>query len=456
MVFDAIMEQAAKVLPVSAMVRSILENCLSAQALDELFEQHRRFQYKRTLLFSTVVHLLTVVVSKVYPSMSAAVTAMQERLDVSDTSIWNKLNGTDPEVSAALVRTSANRLSEIMDGLGSLPNSLLTGYRIRILDGNCIASSEHRLKALRETSSGPLPGKVLAILDPQRRLVIQIIPCLDGHAQERSLLPSVYPSMAKGDLWIADRNFCTTEFFAQAQRRSIAVILREHKSLPWNPATEPALADSSGKLFEQSVTIPTADGNQVPARRIVLHLPKATRDGDKHITLLTTLPSEHASAQQIADLYAERWTIEAHFGMMSRALSAEIPTLGYPKAAILALAVGFVAANIIALIHAALQAAHPNVDIEQSVSDIRIAEEVQRTYDGMMAMSGEDAWVPFQMLSVPAMVVWLLRCAESISLPRFRKAGRGPKKSQPPRSLHQGSTHVSTARLLHVQQGAKS
>jgi|SRR5277367_3978345 len=455
MVFDAIIELAAKALPISAMVRSLLENCLSAEILDDLFEEYRRCQYMRTLLFSTIVQLLSVVVCKVYPSMNAAVVAMHERLNVSDTSIWNKLNGTDPEVSAALVKTSAQRLGEIMDGLGSLPEPLLGGYRTRILDGNCIEASEHRLEPLRSIASGPLPGKVLAVLDPQRHLIVDIIPCLDGHAQERSLLPALFPLISAGDLWIADRNFCTTEFFAQASARSAAVIIREHKNLPWILAGEAVLADSSGKIFEEPIKIPTADGGYIHARRIVARLPKPTRDGDRHITLITTLPREHASAAQVLDLYAKRWTIETHFGMMSRALAAEIPTLGHPKAAILALAVGFVCANIIGLIHATLQAAHPNVNIDQSVSDIRIAEEVQRTYDGMVAMSGNDAWAPFQTFSAAMMVAWLLRCAANVALPRFRKSSRGPKKQGPPRSLYKNSPHVSTARLLQIQRVTK-
>jgi hypothetical protein len=42
---------------------------------------------------------------------------------------------------------------------------LLPGYRLKYLDGNCLAASEHRLKPLRETSAGPLPGKSLGSVD---------------------------------------------------------------------------------------------------------------------------------------------------------------------------------------------------------------------------------------------------------------------------------------------------
>jgi hypothetical protein len=449
MVFDAIVEQAAERLPVSGMVRSLLENCLNDSFVDGIFAEYRRLQYERDLLFSTIVGLMSVVVCKVYPSIHAAVVATKERLGVSITAIYNKLNGTDPEVSAALLKISAERMAELIDGFGSLP-PLLPGYRTLVLDGNCIKASEHRLEVVREISSGPLPGKALVLFDPQRDLAIDMVPCEDGHAQERSLLAPIYARMAADDLVIADRNFCITEIFRQAQERSAAVIIREHKLLPWSPLTELVAVDSCGKLFEQSIRVHLADGGYVKARRIVVHLDQATRDGDMSIALITTLRADHASAAKVADLYTDRWTIEAHFGMISRAFAAEIPALGYPKAALLALAVGFVAANVLAVIKAALRTAHPQANIEQDVSSIKIAEDVQRTYEGMMAMSGAAAWAVFQALSLSEMIVWLLRCAGNVVLTRYRKTGRGPKKPRPQR--HGSTPHVSTARLLQQRK----
>ncbi|WP_228060506.1 MULTISPECIES: hypothetical protein [unclassified Coleofasciculus] len=35
-----------------------------------------------------------------------------------------------------------------------------------------------------------------------------------GHAQERSLLPNILATVEEGDVWIADRNFCTMNFLS--------------------------------------------------------------------------------------------------------------------------------------------------------------------------------------------------------------------------------------------------
>ena len=83
---------------------------------------------------------------------------------------------------------------------------------VKILDGNVLAATEHRLKVLRQTNSAPMPGKSLVVLDPALMLAIDVFPCEDGHAQERSLLTDVLPSVEAEDVWIADRNFCTNKF----------------------------------------------------------------------------------------------------------------------------------------------------------------------------------------------------------------------------------------------------
>ena len=58
--------------PVAVMVRATLENAFSAPALDRLFVCTAEQQYTRTLLFSTVVELMTTVVLRQEQSLHAA------------------------------------------------------------------------------------------------------------------------------------------------------------------------------------------------------------------------------------------------------------------------------------------------------------------------------------------------------------------------------------------------
>jgi hypothetical protein len=65
---------------------------------------------------------------------------------------------------------------------------------------------------LSSIPSVPLPGHALVILDPALMLAIDVFACEDGHAQERALLSRVLATVTSGELWIADRNFCTLGF----------------------------------------------------------------------------------------------------------------------------------------------------------------------------------------------------------------------------------------------------
>src|SRR4051794_17620315 len=106
MLLGAVFERFVAKSPVSVMVQGALEHALNAAQLDELFERHAREQYTRELLFSTAVDLLTQAVCGVRKSVHAAYQAAEEPIGVSLTSVYNKLQGVEPAVSAELVRHS--------------------------------------------------------------------------------------------------------------------------------------------------------------------------------------------------------------------------------------------------------------------------------------------------------------------------------------------------------------
>src|SRR5205807_1039619 len=124
-----------------------------------------------------------------------------EQMPVSDQSVYNKLQHVEPAVSAALVHDSAQRVAPVIQALRAALPPLLPGYRVRFLDGNHLAATEHRLPELRQTWAAPLPGLVLAILDQEQRTVTDVLLSEDGQAQERSLLADLYPLVRAGDLW---------------------------------------------------------------------------------------------------------------------------------------------------------------------------------------------------------------------------------------------------------------
>jgi hypothetical protein len=113
-IFDAFVKES----PISVMMRGLMEAVFRPQRLDAIFESHSKLQYARELLFSTLVSLLSLVVCGVHPSVNAAYKAKAEALNVSRGALYQKLNGVETEVSAALLRETASELGQFIERMG--------------------------------------------------------------------------------------------------------------------------------------------------------------------------------------------------------------------------------------------------------------------------------------------------------------------------------------------------
>ena len=266
MLLNDVFERFAQDSPVPVMVRALLENTLSPQSVDELFENVAERQYTRTLLFSSVVDLMGLVVNRIHPAVNAAFHARAETIGVAIKSVYNKLDNLEPVLSAALVGTTAERMETIVTTMVATLPPLLPGYRVRILDGNHLAATEHRIKELRTMRAGALPGQALVVLDPSLMLVTDVILCEDGHAQERSLLDQVLELVRAKDVWIDDRNFCTTSFLFGIARREAFFVVRQHAAtLHWEFTGKKRACGriETGKVFEQTVRLSNPDTGEI-------------------------------------------------------------------------------------------------------------------------------------------------------------------------------------------------
>jgi IS4 transposase len=440
--------------PVSVMARGALERLLSPKWVDEVFEANSRGQYTRNLLFSSVFTLMVRVVFGFAKSVRRAYLPKAEAIAVSLAAVYSKLLGIEPATSAALVRESGRTSARMVRELGGCRPAWLPGYRIRILDGNALASTQHRIKELRTLGAGALPGKALVVYDPESGCVLDAVPCEDGHAQERALLTDILASVQAGDLWIEDRNFCTRRFLFGVVSRRGHLLVREHRNLPVVEVgpERPGGDTETGRVSEQDVDVHHEDGQQtLRLRRMIVRLHSQTRDGDRVIHLLTTLPTT-IEATTIANLYRGRWRIETAFQELERDLHSEINTLGYPRAALFAFCVAIVAYNIIALVYGALRAQHGATRIEEEFSHYYLADELQMTHAGMMIAIPEPHWTAFAEMTDKELAATLLFLSARVNLKMFPKTRRGPKKP-PPKKVHDPNTpHVSTARILAARK----
>jgi hypothetical protein len=432
------------------MVRAAMENILAPTFIDGIFRSTATVQSQRQLLFSTIVEVMCLVVCKIKPSVNAAFVHLEDGINVSAKSVYNKINKVEPEVSRQLVCQSAARVKAVIAEMGVVNESPIPGYKVRIIDGNHHPASEHRLSVLRDVAAAPLPGLSLVVFDPVHGIVLDCLPCEDGHKQERALIPGILNEIELGTVWIADRNFCTCTFMFELALHEAYFVVRRHAqtSVELKGALRECGSVSTGKVFEQLVVVTDCNGEKLNCRLITLVLDQPTRDGDLQIQILTNLP-ESVSALVIAESYRSRWKIENVNLELMKHFASEQTSLGNPPATLFAFCVSIVAFNLVQLIHISLRAAHGEEATVNKISNYYLAHALQGGWESTHLIE-ESFWIrKYSNLTAKQLATELIRIATSVKLSQFRKSKRGPKLPATPRTRYKNTPHVSTYSLLN-------
>ena len=443
---DEILQRFTEKSPIAVLVHATLVRAIGDSTLDELFERHADTQYTRELTFSTLARLMTQVVFRTYPSVHAAYKKSDD-IPVSITSIYNKLNGLETNVSQAVVAETAASLEEILSALpgGPAGDEPVQGLRLRTLDGNCLAGTDRRLACLRGSGAAALPGKSLAVRDGRTGLISEIIPCEDAYVCERALYPLVLPLVRPDELWVADRNFCTADYMHGIEGRGACFVVRHHAGTKLQPLEPESRRRSHGGgiISEQRVR-----AGAVECRCIIIRLKQPLRDGTTELRLLTNLPKSRVSARRVSEIYRGRWKIETAFFELTTSLECEIDTLGYPKAALFGFALAVVAYNLLVTNRAALAAGlGEEVGAAESLSSYHMATEVAAVSQGLTIAVPPGVWQQFVEMTVAQFATWLYETARQIDWRKYSKSPRGPKKAAAVTRTSRGA-HRATAREL--------
>jgi Transposase DDE domain len=443
--------------PVSVMVRGTLERVFDPEKLEQVFSDNALLQYTRELTFAQCVGLRSDVVFRLVPSVGAWYKAHQDEVPVTRQAVYDKLKHLELPTAAGLVAYAGRAVGACLQQMPSPPSPVLSGYRVRVLDGNHLAGTEHRVKDLRRYRAAALPGHALVFYDPQWAVATDVLPCEDAYAQERALLPEVIPMVAKQDCLVADRNFCTLGFLFGIARQGAFFVIRHHASnvvvQPQGPRRGVGHDARGQALYEQVGCLTEPDtGATLVVRRITVQLLTPTRDGETELHILTNLPVADASAAQISTLYADRWSIETAFHHLTVDLACEVDTLGYPKAALLGFCVALVAYNVVALVKGALRAAHGTEYVKDQLSMYYLTLEVAQVATGMEIAVGIEPWEIFRQMNTAEFATTLVAIAQRLDTKKYTKHPRGPKKQPPHKLSGKHQTHVSTARILAMRR----
>jgi Transposase DDE domain len=454
MVLPAILNPFVKDAPAAVMTRIALDWIIDGTPLDELLQEVADGQYQREFALSHFVQVMLDVACGFRPTPRAAFLRRELQRVASISAFYRKLGRMEPGVTEDIVRRTARRARQLIVAGGGLLPEPIPGYSARILDGNVLTGTEHRIEPLRTTGSAGLPGMSLAVYEPASGLILDLILEEDAHCQERALVDRV--TAEPGQLWIADRNFCIRSLLFRIARAGAPYLVRWHRStLPFRATSRlrPRGRCASGRIFEQAVEVEDGDGVAHSLRRIVLELDEPTRDGETQIVLMTNLPAEVAAAACCA-AYAGRWQIEGHYQTMTDLLHCEVPTLGRPRAALFGFSMAAVAGNALAVLKGNLRVAHGE-EMAAEVSDFALVDEVAEVYPGMMVAVPPAAWPRVAVSDAVEVAGVLNDLAERVPVHRMLRCRRGPKKPRPKRSRGNRVHHVSNKKLLDRARGIR-
>jgi hypothetical protein len=443
----SIMDRFVQKNPLAVMTRCIAQS-LMGEKLDRVFEQNRSQQYDDTIKFSTVAVSMAEITLGTVENRHQAYRKYEAELRTSAVAYYGKLNRTEPQISEAVVRYSAEQAATLLAHLNFQPWDVLPGYRCFSLDGNHLQKTQKRLKETRGLCAAPLPGTVVGRFDHQTGLFDQAYLLEDAHAQESTVLDRVLEDLSKNDLVIADRHFCIVRFLLKLAARNGFFVIRQHGRLKGKLLGKRKRVGKidSGIVYEQRLEISEGD-ETLEVRRITVELVEPTRDGDTEIHVLSNVPADDADGCVLAQLYRDRWEIENAFYVLTMTLKCESPANCYPRCALFQFCMAMFAYNCRQVLLAALYAEHEQEDVE-AMSQYQVALDIVSPMEGMLTAIPEEEWTDLIPRRVDGIARFLRDVSRHVDVRSYRKSVRGPKKPPPKRKRCKAGTHVSTHRLL--------
>jgi hypothetical protein len=446
---DPLFQAFAQSRPVATMAQLALRHLLEDQALRQVFQDHAQAPREAIIPFPALTPMMASVVLGQEPSVNAAIKKKLGDLRASHQAVYGKLQRVETRTSRGLVQYSFARVAAAQRRFGPRGRAEVAGDQTRILDGNHLAATDHRLRETRDSTAAPLPGKTLVVYSPRHDAIVDGFPIEDGRAQERSALGAVPATVRARQLWVADRNFCTLPLLYGLAAAQAAFIIRQHGQLIGTPLGPPRRrgATATGRIEEQKFRLPAHDGRTLVIRRVIVHLRQPTRDGERVLYLLTNLPKASAAAAAVAEPDRLRWRIETVMQHLTQSLRCEVQPLCYPKAALFGFALALVMSNALSIVLAAIDAAH-GPDTRRTLSYFALALEIAQATDGMWVALPASRGQAVVEAAPATFARQMLRIAHGMDLRSSAKGLRGPKKPKPKPTHMRRNVHVSTKKLL--------
>lgn len=351
-------------LPLAEAVLTVLQYVWREEDLRRLFDQHRGTGSEVSVTFAQLVELVVNAILEHQGSgrQSFDLARSEGRLEATNGAVYGKLRRLPVRLSEAFLRETTRRVQQLLPAADE-DHSVAPAFRrfeVLVIDGKKLKRLPKRLKPLREVSGKVLGGKVVVGLALNQGLLTAMQASPEGEANDAPLTPGLLDQLEseidRPLLIVADRQFCDLKIPNRIVRGGHAFVIRFSKKTTFHAETEQTFLDSQGRTVRDACgTL----GRETDSRRMALRQISLERPGEEEVVLITTLRDRDAfPAEQILDLYLQRWAVERVFQQVTEVFHLQSLIGTSPQGAIFQFALCSCLYNVIQLVRRYLGESH--------------------------------------------------------------------------------------------------
>ncbi|HEX3654417.1 MAG TPA: transposase [Pirellulales bacterium] len=306
-------------LPLAEAVCVLLRHTVSPEFAASLFDRHRGTGCEAAIRFGTLVELVTDALVQHGGSgrQSFERARADGRLEATTRAVYGKLGRVPQRLSQAFLAEATQRLSEVLPtGCSATLPASLREMDVVVVDGKKIKNLAKRLKPLRGVAGKMLAGKGLVALSLNTQLAVAMETSLDGEANDAPLTPGLLAQvrelLPRPLLYVADSQFCDLTIPRKVLDQASHFLIRFSNKMRFFPEKSQTGRDRQGRTVHQEwgwLGAPREGERRLYVRRITLQ-----RSGEEDVSLVSDLlDDELYPAEDLLDVYLQRWTIERVF-----------------------------------------------------------------------------------------------------------------------------------------------
>lgn len=285
-------------------------------------------------------------------------------------------------------------VGKVAEGIELLPDTVLPGRRVLILDGTSLNVCEtpanrayYGLANGQKEGCGVAQMAVDVLMEAHSGAVVAYATA-PWRTSEVTMAHGLREALRPGDVVVADRAYASYAFAADLATLGVDVVMRQHQR---RRNRRPGQAVDWVETWSRPAVLHEQYDEAALPASLAVRVVRIERTSRSMLTLNTTLSSEEASAELVGWLYQQRWRIETQFGQLKTGQQAALLPAKSPAMAERAAAAHLLALNL-------LCALRYQVACEQGMAPWRVSltglrERVLGRPTVVMPGAGYRAWL---------------------------------------------------------------